>query len=403
MFRSLGAGRRRWLHNTTRSQADKPTSVNSRERNTAVTSYYNQTTIDQAAAKPSVRLTPATIMYSSRQLDSKHTALRSAQYLHHELPVRLAHRIAGFRSLPFIVGCNPTLLAVHELYIRAFHILNDFPDILSLEDVSKYSSVLKHLMEDHKDVVQSLAQGFKESRKHLADERIVAAFLDRTICGRLGIRMLVTHHLLLQEQKGGHVGIVNLCMNLKEVVQRWASFVTEICEEKYGHCPPIKISGHTQATFPYIEMPLDYILPEIIKNAARATIENNPNLRGDNLPPVSVTLSTNSQDFIIRVTDRGGGIPHDQVEKVVRYNYTTAEDSTDKLVQDTGIFGSMMEAVNSHRSGPMHGFGMGLPISSAYSDYLGGSLQLHSMQGLGTDVYVRLKHLECSTGYQIRI
>ena len=25
-------------------------------------------------------------------------------------------------------------------------------------------------------------------------------------------------------------------------------------------------------------------------------------------------------------------------------------------------------------------FGMGLPISSAYSDYLGGSLQLHSMQ-----------------------
>ena len=37
-----------------------------------------------------------------------------------------------------------------------------------------------------------------------------------------------------------------------------------------------RISGHTQATFPYIEMPLDYILPEIIKNAARATIENNP-------------------------------------------------------------------------------------------------------------------------------
>ena len=37
---------------------------------------------------------------------------RSAEYLHKELPVRIAHRIAGFRGLPFIVGCNPTILAV---------------------------------------------------------------------------------------------------------------------------------------------------------------------------------------------------------------------------------------------------------------------------------------------------
>ena len=37
---------------------------------------------------------------------------RSAQYLHKELPVRIAHRIAGFRGLPFIVGCNPSILAV---------------------------------------------------------------------------------------------------------------------------------------------------------------------------------------------------------------------------------------------------------------------------------------------------
>ena len=73
----------------------------------------------------------------------------------------MAHRIASFRSLPFIIGCNPTILAVHELYIRAFHILNDFPEILSNEDVIKYDAVLKTLLEDHKNVIGSLAQGFK--------------------------------------------------------------------------------------------------------------------------------------------------------------------------------------------------------------------------------------------------
>lgn len=54
---------------------------------------------------------------------------KSGRYLQQELPVRIAHRIKGFRSLPFIIGCNPTILHVHELYIRAFQKLTDFPPV----------------------------------------------------------------------------------------------------------------------------------------------------------------------------------------------------------------------------------------------------------------------------------
>lgn len=42
----------------------------------------------------------------------------------------------------------------------------------------------------------------------------------------------------------------------------------------------------------------------------------------------------------------------------------------------------------------MHGFGFGLPTSRAYAEYLGGSLQLQSLQGIGTDVYLRLRHID---------
>ena len=72
------------------------------------------------------------------------------------------------------MGCNPTILAVHELYIRAFHILNDFPEILSNEDVVKYDGVLKTLLEDHKDVIGSLAQGFKVGGKMMIKLRITS-------------------------------------------------------------------------------------------------------------------------------------------------------------------------------------------------------------------------------------
>jgi len=395
-------GDKRWLHYTPKTNVDKQTPVSLRERNKAVTSYYNQQSIDIESQKNSIRLTPATIMYSSITSDPLHDALRSAQYLHRELPIRIAHRIVGFRSLPFIVGCNPTILAVHELYIRAFHILKDFPEVLSREDVNNYSLVLRTLMEDHKDVMSNLAQGFKECKKHVSDDKVVSAFLDRTLCSRLGIRMLVTHHLCLQEHRAGWIGLVNLRMSLRDMVQRWVTFVAELTEDKYGHCPKIKISGHTGVNFPYIEMPLDYILPELIKNAVRATIEHNHNLRGASLPPIHVVLASNKEDFIIKISDHGGGIPHEQLAKVMNYNYTTAEDSTDKLMESNSIFGSMMDNVNRTTSGPMHGYGFGLPTSKAYAEYLGGTLTVMPMQGLGTDVMLRLKHLEAK-GHELRI
>ena len=68
-----------------------------------MTSYYNQTAIDEACQQNSVRLTPSTIMYSGRSTDGTH-AMKSAKYLHRELPIQISHRIAGFRNLPFIVG-----------------------------------------------------------------------------------------------------------------------------------------------------------------------------------------------------------------------------------------------------------------------------------------------------------
>ena len=69
------------------------------------------------------------------------------------------------------------------------------------ERYQKLTSTSRTLMEDHKDVMATLAQGFRDSRKHISEEKTVSAFLDRTLCSRLGIRMLVTHHLLIQEPK----------------------------------------------------------------------------------------------------------------------------------------------------------------------------------------------------------
>lgn len=55
-----------------------------------------------------------------------------------------------------------------------------------------------------------------------------------------------------------------------------------------------------------------------------------------------------------RISDRGSGIPHDHIEKVMDYHFTTAEASTQDPRMNT-LFGNMVEMGNSAQSGPMHG------------------------------------------------
>ncbi|KAF6123220.1 branched chain keto acid dehydrogenase kinase [Phyllostomus discolor] len=206
-----------------------------RERSKTVTSFYNQSAIDVAAEKPSVRLTPTMMLYSGRSQDGSHL-LKSARYLQQELPVRIAHRIKGFRSLPFIIGCNPTILHVHELYIRAFQKLTDFPPIKDQTDEAQYCQLVRQLLDDHKDVVTLLAEGLRESRKHIEPD---------------------------------FVGIICTRLSPKKIIEKWVDFARRLCEHKYGNAPRVRINGHVAARFPFIPMPLDYILPELLKNAMR--------------------------------------------------------------------------------------------------------------------------------------
>lgn len=84
-----------------------------------------------------------------------------------------------------------------------------------------------------------------------------------------------------------------------------------------------------------------------------------------------------------RISDRGGGIPHAVLPKVMHYNFTTAEESTEQRLAVDPL-GNIVDASNpgsGSTMSPMHGFGFGLPTSRAYAEYLGGSLTIQSLQG----------------------
>lgn len=162
----------------------------------------------------------------------------------------------------------------------------------------------------------------------------------------------------------------------------------------------------------------------MLKNSFRATLEHHRGSMGALLPDVSVTIALNDKDFIIRIRDRGGGIPHSLEDKIFDYHFSTAEKSTDPInnnnnnngsdfdnnlatgssspesasfdlmALDNSGMGLLCEASGSRGLAVMHGYGFGLPTSKAYAEYLGGSLTFQSMQGIGSDFYLRLGLLD---------
>ena len=84
-----------------------------------------------------------------------------------------------------------------------------------------------------------------------------------------------------------------------------------------------------------------------------------------------------------KVSDLGGGIPLQSMEKIFDYLYTTADP-----VEMTGSVDSTGQLAH------LAGFGCGLPLSRLCATYLGGDLEVITVPGYGTDAYLYLSRID---------
>eukprot|EP01064_Diplonema_japonicum_P033567 TRINITY_DN6651_c0_g2_i1.p1 TRINITY_DN6651_c0_g2~~TRINITY_DN6651_c0_g2_i1.p1 ORF type:complete len:151 (+),score=12.23 TRINITY_DN6651_c0_g2_i1:757-1209(+) len=131
----------------------------------------------------------------------------------------------------------------------------------------------------------------------------------------------------------------------------------------------------------YIEPHFRYILTEVLKNSAHATVrwhkENSNGKSGSKVPPVSVCVSSNDEQVEVKVTDQGGGMGKSVLSNVWRFGYTTAHDSAAGLAGSEASTGSGLA-----------GWGFGLPRSLIYTRYLGGDIEIETEPGQGCAVRI---------------
>ncbi|KAJ2401416.1 [Pyruvate dehydrogenase (acetyl-transferring)] kinase isozyme 2 [Coemansia sp. RSA 2559] len=89
------------------------------------------------------------------QHPSQGTLLRASQFLHDELPIRLAHRVVELDSLPDNLNQMPSVLRVKRMYVDSFNELINFPKVSErIKDAVRNATAQlaverRHLPENH--------------------------------------------------------------------------------------------------------------------------------------------------------------------------------------------------------------------------------------------------------------
>ena len=325
--------------------------------------------------------------------------VRSAQIVQAELPVRLAHRLMDLQTLPHVCITNPYIQDVFSRYVDAFRRLEAMPTVQTLEDDEKLSTLLRQLVDNTNTVVETLGQGMAEVTRKLPAVAVnVNDFLDRMLMSRIGRRVLAEHHIMLHRAKkrtpDGWVGVINTRCSPHHALLNSVEKATEICRRTFGDAPDVIVTGDLGATIPYIPYHLEYIFLEILKNSMRATMENvriRPPVDNGRPPPIEVLIGEGSTELLVRISDRGGGVPASVMERAFDYCYTTFDHSAVLTNEGQGGLGMLgnVAAVEVQHS-PIAGFGFGLPLSRSYARYFGGDLRMLTLEGFGSEVYVTL-------------
>ena len=293
------------------------------------------------------------VEYSQRPIDycspnrmirtSSPNLLETASKLHDQLLVRLAHCLCHFQSIPFLPGVNPTLLSLHERYLKLFDSLVTFPRLETKKDENKFFDLVNSFVVQNNDVIGLLSTGCNEAQKYFKSYKTMEDFLDSVLRIRLSMRLIAEHYLELHKQQDRGSSSSDdhwrgaICMNFAphKAIQQCIDDVSAICFETYSVVPNVQIEDNLVEPFPYFPSIVEYILRELLKNSMRALVESRKGSLGtiqhvkqyfqDNreqpLCKISITSDPTDEHFTIAVRDHGGGIT-DADDQIFRYMFT---------------------------------------------------------------------------------
>jgi signal transduction histidine kinase len=347
--------------------------------------YFYDKSVEKWAARSANRMSLKAYSQWGKKM-SKIKIITSARYVQTELGIRLARELQNFNELPYLVVCSPQVTQVFNLYLLAFKKITAIPEVDTAKGEVEFSKTLQGLVDSCIGIVDLLAEGIRDAMHHNESpvELVnIQSFMDRFVINRIARRMLAEQHLVLRANSNNpdYVGVISDECEIAKCISIAASSVTEDAISTYGNYPKIHIIGDVTATVPFVVKHLEYILHELLNNSVTAVIEAHPG--ASDYPPIEVLIAPGTKFTTIRISDRGGGIPKENLEKIFKYGWTTKSKSAGNVVVDPMGMRADHKIIEP-------GLGFGLPLARLYAKHFGGDLWIESLDGYGTDVFLSL-------------
>lgn len=329
-------------------------------------------------------LTAADFVAFSESGDS----VKSFHFIREELPTRWMQMLAEMQLLP--VKPTPIMLEIKNSFEQSVNEILPFTKMDSNpETISKYNKILENAVQRHKYVVDEVAIAileFKEIQKSDGSESKfekaegrIHYFLDRFFTNIIAGSLVVHQHLhhLSDLQTAGRYGRGTFQKtNVTEEISEMGKKAIIDCKKYYGKSPLVNITNVDGEKTPesiwmtFVPDHLNRIVFELLRNALRATVEKNAEL-----PPVDVLISKGESNVCIKISDLGGGASLKDQAKWGAYLYSSPPKESKS--KEANVM-------------PLAGYGYGIPLSKVYARYIGGDVNIRSIQNYGTDVYVYL-------------
>lgn len=357
-----------------------------------------------------------------------------AWQVHETLKVGVSHCVMHLKTLPFGFCNMPSIQKVISDYVTDFRELIMYEQrpspafkIASRAEQQEHLELVKRIYDRHRSTMIDVCRGVFEFREDLTDIfgngidlaelradiallGDIESSLNEFFTKRFTIRLIAQHANALNDQVDkGHqqntVGIVNTHTQPISILVKAHQAAKYICMRDFGAAPELLVNGveyeeylqhgaEKQWEIAHVRTILYYVFFEIVKNAARASLEcsMDPEDKGSSshrpIPPIRVTVPEQiisgdtmfGNPSVVKLADTGVGMSRPVLQKAGSYFFSSVKDRP----------AMSSEVSDFDRGSPLAGFGFGLPISRVLARYFSGDVDMNSIPGKGTEVYVYL-------------
>lgn len=415
--------------------------------------FYQNSILEQWALKQPHPVTLRHLANFGRRV-TPDKLLASANFVRTEIPIRLSLKIKELQQLPYHITNNYHINQVYQSYYNCFTAFRKISQIKTLEENQRFCTFIRNILDDHLIVLPHLMMGSLEvSRLESLAPSQIDEFMSSMLRSRISRRVIMNQHISMSKtfsesqysptdemsKPPDYIGDSFQYCSPHNHIKTSYDAIIKFLQSVYPGLPmPELILSGDDVKFQFLTNHLDYIITEIMRNALNANMEAYVARGADrpqNPPPVTVEITNSKEEIAFRFSDQGGGMPFELTEsvwsfaktpelaeiylknlhelsdaslqkmpRILERNLLKNETLDEENIENTILNNiGQMELSNEEgdksilkaiASRPFETkLGISLPLCKVYTDYWNGVLEWSSVEGYGSDVFLRLQKL----------